>query len=125
MTVFVWILKILLAVLYVAGGAFKMFMSDQLVSQFAGIPRPVWGALGIIEMVGGVLLVVPAALKWMPSLTPAAAVVLAVETLALVVLYAGYSLTLRAENPLVWAAVMFVLVAFLAYATYGRHAQGV
>lgn len=120
MTVFLWILQAVLALLYVAGGVFKTFMSDQLVGQFAGVPRPVWGALGVIEMVGGVLLIVPAALKWMPALTPAAAAVLAVETLALVVLYASYSLELRAENPLVWAVVMFGLVAFVAYATQGR-----
>lgn len=125
MTVFLWILQALLAVLYVAGGAYKTFMSDQLAGHLAGVPRPVWGALGVVEMVGGVLLIVPAAMKWMPALTPAAAAVLAVETLALVALYASYSLALRAENPLVWAAVMFVLVAFVAYATHGRYGQAV
>lgn len=124
MTVFVWILQALLALLYVAGGVFKTFMSDQLVGQFAAVPRPVWGALGVIEMVGGVLLIVPAAMKWMPALTPAAALVLTIETLALVVLYASYSLELRAENPLVWAGVMFVLVAFVAYATHGTGTVG-
>ncbi len=123
MTVFLWILQTVLAVLYVAGGAYKTFMSADLATHLAGVPRPVWGALGIVEMIGGVLLIVPAAMKWMPALTPAAAAVLAVETLALVALYASYSLALRAENPLVWAVVMFVLVAFVAYATHGRYAQ--
>ncbi len=122
MTVLLWILQAVLALLYVAGGAYKTFMSGDLATHLAGVPRPVWGALGIVEMIGGVLLIVPAAMKWMPALTPAAAAVLAVETLALVALYASYSLALRAENPLVWAVVMFVLVAFVAYATYGRYA---
>lgn len=123
MTVFLWILQIVLALLYVAGGAYKTFMFDEVASQLSAVPRPVWTALGVVEMIGGILLIVPAALKWMPALTPLAASVLAVETLALVVVYASYSLALRAENPLVWAAVMFVLVAFVAYGTYGRYAQ--
>ncbi len=123
MTVFLWILQIVLAVLYVAGGTYKTFMFDDVAKQMSAIPRPVWSALGVVEMIGGVLLIVPAAMKWMPALTPLAAGVLAVETLALVVLYATYSLELRAENPLVWAVVMFVLVAFVAYGTYGRYAQ--
>lgn len=105
-----------------AGGAYKTLMSGELACQLAGAPRPVWGALGVVEMIGGVLLIVPAAVKW-PALTPAASAVLAVETLALVALYASYSLALRAENPLVWAAVTVVLVAFLAYGTYGRSVQ--
>jgi hypothetical protein len=74
--------------------------------------------LGVIEMLGAVLLVVPAALKWKPFLTPLGAAVLALETLILAGLYARYSLKLTAANPLVWTVVMGVTAAFVAYGRY-------
>ena len=43
---------------------------------------------------------------------------LALETLALAGLYARYSLKLAATNPMVWAVVMGLLVAFVAYGRY-------
>jgi outer membrane murein-binding lipoprotein Lpp len=43
---------------------------------------------------------------------------LALETLVLAALYARYSLKLAATNPMVWAAVMGLLVAFVAYGRY-------
>src|SRR2546421_891022 len=46
------------------------------------LSRGGWRALGVLEMVGAVLLVVPAAAHWMPVLTPLAAAALALETLA-------------------------------------------
>jgi hypothetical protein len=52
-------------------------------------------------MVGAVLLIVPAAAKWMPVLTPLAAAALGLETLVLAGLYARYSLALTVTNPLV------------------------
>lgn len=114
-----WTLQIVLALLYVAGGAYKTFQPSALASQLPGVPPGVWVTLGLIELVGAVLLVVPALIRWMPNLTVVAAVVLTVETLALVVLYARYSRQITVENPLVWAAAMACLVALVAW---GRHA---
>jgi hypothetical protein len=76
--------------------------------------------LGVFEMVGAVLLVVPAAVKWMPALTPLAAAALALETLGLAALYARYSLEIAVTNPMVWALVMGLLAAFVAYGRYTR-----
>jgi hypothetical protein len=118
MNVFLWILQGALALLYLSGGAYKLFMFDELANQFRAIPHGAWRALGVIEILGAVLLVVPAATKWMPVLTPLAAAVLAVETLALAALYARYSVKLDVTNPMVWAVVMGLLVAFVAYGRY-------
>jgi DoxX-like family len=118
MNVLLWVVQVALAVLYLAGGAYKTFMFDELASQMGALPRGGWGALGVLEMVGAVLLVVPAAAKWMPILTPLAAAVLALETLLLAGLYARYSLQLAATNPMVWAVVMGLLAAFVAYGRY-------
>jgi hypothetical protein len=118
MNILLWVLQALLALLYFSGGAYKVFSFDEVASQLTAVSRSGWAALGVLEVVGAVLLIVPAATKWMPSLTPLAASVLALETLALAVLYARYSLALTAANPLVWSVAMFLLVAFVAYGRY-------
>jgi uncharacterized membrane protein YphA (DoxX/SURF4 family) len=118
MNVLLWVLQVALAVLYVAGGVYKVFKFDELANYMRALSRGGWRALGVLEMLGGILLVVPAATKWMPVLTPFAAAVLALETLALAALYARYSLKLAATNPMVWAVVMGVLAAFVSYGRY-------
>src|SRR5438477_6623019 len=120
MNVLLWVVQVALALLYLAGGAYKVFSFAELakVPSTAALSRGGWGALGVIEMVGAVLLVVPAAARWMPMLTPLAAAALAVETLALAGLYAQYSLELAATNPLVWAVGMGLMAAFVAYGRY-------
>lgn len=118
MNIVLWIFQIALALLYLAGGSYKVFAFDELAGQLTVLSRGAWGALGVLEMCCAVLLVVPAAAKWMPALTPLAAAALAVETLALAALYARYSLQLTVTNPLVWSVTMGLLVAFVAYGRY-------
>jgi putative oxidoreductase len=120
MNMLLWILQATLALLYFAGGAYKLVAFDELAPQMDVLSRGGWGALGVLEMIGAVLLIVPAATKRMAGLTPIAAAVLALETLGLAALYSRYSLELTAANPLVWAAAMGVLAAVVAY---GRYAQ--
>ena len=118
MNILLWVLQAALALLYLSGGAYKVFSFDELAGQLDALSRNGWGALGVLEMLGAVLLIVPLAAKWMPSLTPLAAAVLALETLALAALYAQYSLKLTAANPLVWSVAMGLLAAFVAYGRY-------
>ncbi|HEX9348680.1 MAG TPA: DoxX family protein [Gemmatimonadales bacterium] len=118
MNVLLWVLQVALALLYLAGGSYKVFKFDELATHLRALPRGGWRALGVLEMVGAVLLVVPAAVNWMPVLTPLAAAALALETLVLAGLYARYSLKVAATNPMVWAVVMGLLTAFVAYGRY-------
>lgn len=118
MNTLLWIMQSALAFLYFSGGAFKIFRVQDVASQIPSVPHAVWRVAGTIEVVGAILLIVPLAFKWMPSLTPAAATVLALETLALAALYASHSLKIAVTNPLVWAATMGLLVAFVAYGRY-------
>jgi uncharacterized membrane protein YphA (DoxX/SURF4 family) len=118
MNALLWVVQLALALLYLAGGAYKVFSFDQLATQMTALPRSGWRALGLLEILCGVLLVVPTAAKWMPVLTPVAAAVLALETFALAGLYAQYSHKIAATNPLVWSIVMGLLVAFVAYGRY-------
>ena len=120
MNILLWVLQIALAVFCFAGGAYKNFSFDELAKMpaTAALPRGGWGALGVFEMVCGVLLIVPAAMKWMPALTPLAAAALALESVVLAVLFSRYSLRLAATNPLVWVVGMAVVAAFVAYGRY-------
>lgn len=120
MNTVLWVLQVALAFVYFAGGAYKVFNYDELakVPAAAALPHVAWATLGVIEMLGAVLLIVPAATKRMPELTPIAAGVLAVESLGLALLYARYSLEIAITNPLVFAAVMALLVAFVSYGRF-------
>jgi uncharacterized protein YjeT (DUF2065 family) len=118
MNIFLWVLQVALAFLCLSGGAYKAFKFDELASQMRSLSRGAWRVFGVFEMVCGVLLIVPAAVTWMPSLTPLAAAALALECLFLSAVYAKTSLKLTAANPLVWSAVMGLMAAFVAY---GRH----
>jgi hypothetical protein len=120
MNVLLWILQVALALFCLAGGAYKLFQFDELakVPATAALPRAGWGAIGVLEMLCAVLLIVPMAVNWMPILTPLAAAVLTVEALALSVNNARYSLQLAATNPLVWTLAMAVIAAFVAWGRY-------
>lgn len=120
MNVLVWILQAALALLSFAGGAYKVFQFQELarVPAAAALSRGSWAAVGVFEMVCAVLLVVPAATRRLPALTPLAAAALAVESVALGVLYGRYSLAVTATNPLVYVVAMALIAGFVGYARY-------
>ncbi len=115
-----WVVQVALALLSFAGGATKVFKFDSLATMPAmgALSRGAWSALGVFEMACAVLLIVPAAAKWNPSLTPLAAVALVLESVALAIIYARYSRELAATNPLVWVVAMALLATFVAYGRY-------
>lgn len=123
MNVLVWILQGVLAFLYLTGGAYKTFNADELLKGAVAFPKAAWMGLGVFEMVGAVLLIVPAALRWKQGLTPVAATALAAETLILAAIYASYSTTFTVENPMPWALVMGILAVTVTYGTYARYAS--
>src|SRR5688572_19811403 len=87
MNVLLWVLQVLAALLYGASGVMKVFMFERIsegVPAFGALPREAWTALGVLELVCTVGLIVPAAFRWKPSLTVVAAAVLAIESLVFV-----------------------------------------
>ena len=119
MNAMLWIFQIVLAFLYLSGGGFKMSKPDALAKQVRGaVSAGAWRALGAFEVLGALLLVIPAALGWRPMVTAHAAALLALETFFLAAIFARQSLKLVVANPLVWAAVMGAMAAFLAYGRY-------
>ena len=114
MNVLLWVLQILAALLYGASGVMKVFMIDKLsaeVPSFGALPRNVWVALGVLELVCVVGLIVPAALRWQPWLTVLAAAVLAVESL----LFIWVHVQVREVGPIIMSAALGLLMAFIAY----------
>lgn len=119
MNIVLWVLQVVLALLYLAGGAFKALNPADVARQITALPNAAWRALGVFEVLGAILLIVPLAANWMPQLTALAAAALALETLALAALYASYSLKLAATNPLVFAVPMALLAVLVAWGRYG------
>jgi len=93
MNILLWLLQFLTAMLYGASGVMKVFMFEKIskdVRSFGALPRKAWTALGVLELVCVVGLIVPAALRWQPGLTVAAAAVLAVESLVFIWVHVKY-----------------------------------
>src|SRR2546423_15679139 len=104
MNALLWVLQILGALLYLSSGVMKVFMFDKVsadVPSFGALPRNAWTALGILELVCAVGLIVPDALHWHPQLTVLAAAVLAIESLVFV----GVHLKYREMTPIIMIAV--------------------
>ena len=114
MNIVLWILQVLAALLYGASGVMKVFMFDKVsgdVPSFGALPREAWMALGILELVCTVGLIVPSAFRWRPSLTVVAATVLAMESLVFIGVHVKY----REIAPIIMSAVLGLLMAFIAY----------
>jgi uncharacterized membrane protein YphA (DoxX/SURF4 family) len=114
MNILLWVLQTLAALLYAASGVMKVFLFDKIskdVPSFGALPRQAWTALGILELVCALGLIVPAAFRRHPSLTVLAATVLTVESLVFVWVHVKY----REINPIILSAVLGLLMAFIAY----------
>jgi uncharacterized membrane protein YphA (DoxX/SURF4 family) len=114
MNILLWVLQSLAALVYAASGVMKVFMFDEIskdVPSFAALPREAWIALGVIELVCAVALIVPSALRWQPRLTVLAAAVLAVESLVFIGVHIKYG----EVGPIVMSLVLGLLMGFIAY----------
>ena len=114
MNTLLWVLQGLAALVYGASGIMKVFMFDKIkegVPSFGALPRGAWLALGIIELICVVGLIVPGATGWRPGLTAVAAAVLAVESLVFI----GVHVTYNEVGSIVMSAVLGLLMAFIAY----------
>src|SRR5689334_5256008 len=114
MNTVLWILQILAALLYAASGVMKVFMFDKVsvdVPSFGALPRNAWTALGILELLCAVGLIVPDAFHWHTQLTVLAATILAVEALVFIGVHVKY----REMTPIIMSAVLGIVMAFIAY----------
>ena len=114
MNTLLWVLQVLAALLYAASGVMKVFMFDKVsadVPSFGALPREAWMALGILELVCMVGLIVPGVFHWKPTLTVVAATVLSIESLVFIGVHVQY----REIAPIIFSGVLGLLMAFIAY----------
>ena len=114
MNILLWVLQVLAALLYGSSGVMKVFMFEKIsqdVPSFGALPREAWMALGILELVCTIGLIVPAAFHWRPQLTILAATLLAIESLVFVWVHVKY----HEMTPLILSGVLGLLMAFIAY----------
>jgi hypothetical protein len=114
MNILLWALQGLAALLYGPSGVMKVFLFDKVsrdVPSFGALPRGAWMALGIVELVCTVGLIVPSAFRCRPALTVVAAAVLALESLVFIGVHVKY----REIAPIVMSGVLGLLMAFVAY----------
>ena len=92
----------------------KLFMFDKIsgkVASFVALPPDAWMALGILELVCVVGLIVPAASHLRPTLTVLAATVLATESLVFIAVHVKY----HEITSIVMSGALGLVMAFIAY----------
>lgn len=114
MNTLLWVLQILGALLFGASGIMKVFMFDKVsvdVPSFGALPRNVWIALGIVELICVIGLLLPGALHWHPGIMATAAAVLALESMLFVWVHVKY----RETVPIIMSGLLGLVMAFVAY----------
>ena len=114
MNILLWVLQVVAALMYGASGVMKIFMFDKIsgqVQSFGALPREVWMALGILEIVCVIGLIIPSAFRWQPTLTVVAAALLAIESLVFIGVHVKYN----EIGSIVISAVLGITMAFIAY----------
>ncbi|MGQ0763358.1 MAG: DoxX family protein [Acidobacteriota bacterium] len=115
MSVILWILQVLLALLFIFGGVMKFVMSVEKMNAQSPVAMPglFLHFIGICEVLGGLGLILPSLLKIKPQLTPLAAVGLAIIT-------AGATVTTLMGPMKVAAAFPLIVCLLCLFVAYGR-----
>jgi uncharacterized membrane protein YphA (DoxX/SURF4 family) len=112
MRIVLWILQVLLAVAFVLHGWLFLFPPAEMVEAMnASIPPALRMFIGVAEWLAAIGLIVPAATRILPWLTPLAAAGLMIITGSATVLH----LTRGETSSAISTAILFVLAAFVAY----------
>ena len=113
MTYALWIVQVLLALVFVFAGGMKLVLPLEQLAGPVSLPGPFLRFIGLAELLGGVGLILPAALRLRPGLTPLAAA-------GLVIIMIGATvITLGAGE--IGAALTSIVVGLLAaFIAYGR-----
>jgi uncharacterized membrane protein YphA (DoxX/SURF4 family) len=122
MNILLWILQILAALLFASSGLMKVFLFDKVskdVPSFGALPRPLWTALGVLELLGAVALILPGVLHSHTDLIIVAAAVLCGESMLFIWVHLKYA----EKTPIIMSAVLGVIMAFIAYGRFALAAQ--
>ncbi len=113
MSIFIDVLQVVTALLYVMSGVMKTFMFDKAsegVRSFDALPKTVWQALGVLELICVAGLVASLVINHITILTIIAAIVLALESLIFVYVHFKY----REQSALILSAGLGAIMLFIA-----------
>jgi len=111
MTYALWIVQVLLALVFVFAGGVKLVMPIEELTEQMPLPELFVRLLGVVEVLGGLGLVLPGLLRIRPGLTPLAAAGLVLVTIGATV----YQLAAGQPGNAVFAVMVGLLAAFVAY----------
>jgi uncharacterized membrane protein YphA (DoxX/SURF4 family) len=113
LNVALWIVQVLLAALFLFAGSMKLILPIAEMTKQTPLPGLFLRFLGVVEVLGGIGLILPGLLRIRPGLTPLAAA-------GLVIIMIGATVMTLASGPV--AAALFPLVTGLlaAIVAYGR-----
>jgi hypothetical protein len=111
MSVALWCLQVLLALVFLFAGGMKLVMPIEELTAQMPLPGPFIQFIGVAEVCGALGLVLPGLLRIRPGLTPLAAAGLAIIMVGAVVVTLATMGTVLALIPL----VVGLLAAFVAY----------
>ncbi|MAT99695.1 MAG: hypothetical protein CL608_21345 [Anaerolineaceae bacterium] len=124
MNIALWVVQIFLALLFIAAGAQKLMQSREVLMQgsftayAADFPSGFLKLLGVLEILGGLGVVLPHATGIMPWLTPLAAM-----GLAIIMAMAANLRLRRGEQQMAIVTAVFMLMAL--FVVYGRYTLGI
>lgn len=115
MSIILWILQVLIALLFIFAGVMKFVMSVEEMNAQAPVVLPglFLRFLGICEVLGGFGLILPSLLRIQPQLTSLAAVGLAIITAGATVITLMGPMKLTAAFP-------FIVCLLCLFVAYGR-----
>jgi uncharacterized membrane protein len=121
MNVFLWIVQAILAAMFVMAGLMKSTQPEEkLVARLPWVADFTPGTvkfIGVVELLGGLGLILPAATGIAPVLTPAAATGLAI----VMILAAATHIRRREPSGVAFNAVLFALAVFVAWGRFGPY----
>ena len=113
MNIFAWILQIVFGLMFLAAGSMKAFNTEKIQSTMAWAKNSSKGFVkfvGIVEVLGGIGLILPWAIDVLPILTPMAAIGLAIVMILAAVVHAK----LKENSSIINNIVFFILLVVVA-----------
>ncbi len=112
-TIALWILQVLLAALFLFGGVMKLKLPAEVLTKGSPFSAAFLRFIGVCEITGALGLILPAATRIKPALTPLAAALLGV-------IMVGATVTTVATMSVKFAVLPFVTLLAVTFVAYGR-----
>jgi hypothetical protein len=112
MKILLWVIQILLAIWNLMGGSYTIFNYMNLrAPAVKTLPASFWVALGALQIIAAIALLIPGKLVRVPKLNAIAAAYIFVFALSGIIIFAQYA----GFPGMLWAVIPAALAAFVVY----------